>query len=69
MEPSYEKVVIYANAGGTPTHMARQLPSGKWTSKLGQKEDIEHSAVTDVEGPLYGVATVFLKRQNPAFAS
>src|ERR1700694_4618386 len=30
-ERKYEKVAIYVDAGGTPTHAARQLASGTWT--------------------------------------
>jgi hypothetical protein len=67
MESGYQKLALYVNAGGAPTHMARQLPSGNWTSKLGQQEDIEHSTVSEVEGPLYGTAVVFLKRPNANF--
>src|SRR4051794_30910864 len=39
-EPQFEKVAIFATADGTPTHMARQLADGSWTSKLGSLEDI-----------------------------
>lgn len=35
-EAQYEKVALYANANG-PQHMARQLASGAWTSKLGSE--------------------------------
>lgn len=34
MEASVEKVALFADAEGFPTHAARQLPSGRWTSKL-----------------------------------
>src|SRR5262249_6030385 len=33
-EPGFEKVALYAD-GPFYTHAARQLPTGKWTSKLG----------------------------------
>jgi hypothetical protein len=33
-EPGFEKVALFADPGGVPTHAARQLPSGRWTSKL-----------------------------------
>src|SRR5437899_678198 len=36
LEPGFEKVVLYVDAAGVPTHVARQLPSGRWTSKLGR---------------------------------
>jgi hypothetical protein len=42
LEPGFEKVALFANTSGVPTHAARQLPSGLWTSKLGEWEDIEH---------------------------
>ena len=61
-EQEYEKVAIYADSTGTPTHMARQLPSGMWTSKLGKLDDIEHRALNALESPDYGTAVQFLKR-------
>ena len=36
-----EKVALFAD-GAQFTHTARQLPSGRWTSKLGDYCDIEH---------------------------
>src|SRR5215212_5342604 len=45
-EPSVEKVAIFASSDGAPTHMARQLPDGAWTSKLGGLEDISHIEVS-----------------------
>lgn len=66
LEPQFEKVAIYVqmNALGTlePTHAARQLPNGKWTSKLGKAEDITHDNLGDVDGPAYGYAAKFMKR-------
>lgn len=52
VEIGLEKVVLYTLAG-TPTHLARQLSKGKWSSKLGQAEDIEHTN-NALEGPEYG---------------
>jgi hypothetical protein len=63
-EADFEKVVIYATAAGTVKHMARQLPDGTWTSKLGSDVDIQHQAPHDVEGPAYGSAVQFLKRRG-----
>jgi len=64
LEVAFEKVAIYANAQGKPTHAARQLPSGAWTSKLGEWEDIEHNTLADLEGvdPGYGKVAHVLKR-------
>src|SRR5262245_55040082 len=35
LEVGWQKVVIYTDVFGAPTHMARQLNTGLWTSKLG----------------------------------
>ncbi|MCE2805969.1 MAG: hypothetical protein LW700_12280 [Gemmataceae bacterium] len=59
-EPGMEKIAIFAQ-GGKPTHMARQLENGRWTSKMGQSEDIEH-ALRDLEGVLYGEVALFMGR-------
>src|SRR5207247_1563964 len=59
-EPGFEKVAIYTS-NGKPTHAARQLPDGKWTSKLGKYLDITHT-LQGLEGPVYGKPTHFLKR-------
>jgi hypothetical protein len=61
-EPNIEKVAIFASGEGVPTHMARQLPEGAWTSKLGGLEDISHIEVNGVAGDDYGVVVVFLER-------
>lgn len=66
LEQGRDKVAIYAGDDNVPTHMARQLPNGKWTSKLGSDIDIEHMTPHEVEGPLYGRVVRFLKRQIPA---
>lgn len=60
LEPGFQKVAIYATEFG-PEHVARQLPSGLWTSKLGSIEDIEHE-LEGLVGDRYGSVTVFLRR-------
>ena len=40
-EEGVEKVALFGDDGEF-LHVARQLPSGRWTSKLGQDRDIEH---------------------------
>ena len=57
-----EKVAIYL-LNGMPTHAARQLSTGKWTSKLGLSIDIEHDSPDVLDGPEYGKASIFLKRK------
>ena len=61
LERNKEKVAIYAK-GGRVTHMARQLPTGEWTSKIGKNIDITHSSAGVVGGGLYGDAVAFLSR-------
>ena len=63
LEPGYEKVVLFALIG-VPKHAARQLPSGRWISKLGPSEDIEHG-LHDLTGSVYGAVVLVLKRPVP----
>lgn len=66
LEADVEKIAVYAtrNADGTftPTHAALQLPTGEWTSKLGDFEDISHQTADAVFGPVYGDAIYYLCR-------
>jgi hypothetical protein len=59
-EAGFEKVAVFALAG-TPKHAARQLPDGRWSSKLGPREDIEH-ALHDLTGLVYGSLALVMKR-------
>ncbi len=59
-EEGFEKVAVFALAG-VPTHAARQLPNGRWTSKLGPMEDLEH-ALHDLTGMVYGSVALIMKR-------
>jgi len=63
VEEGYEKIAICAAPDGIPTHVARQLQSGLWSSKLGQLQDIQHR-LEDLVGSLYGQWTHFLKRES-----
>jgi hypothetical protein len=65
LEAGFEKIAIYAERVGTilvPTHSALQLPDGRWTSKLGPFEDIQHRTLSDLDGPAYARAVAYLKR-------
>ena len=53
-------MAIYA-LQGKPTHAARQLGDGRWTSKLGKEVDITHTLV-GLEGPVYGQVAAYLRR-------
>jgi hypothetical protein len=61
LEAGFEKVALFALADGFPTHAARQFEGGRWTSKLGELEDIEH-ALRDLEGTEYGSVALVMKR-------
>ena len=61
-EPEFEKVALYSDADGLPSHAARQKEKGLWTSKLGEAEDIEHDAPDALEGEAYGAVKIILKR-------
>lgn len=60
-EAGFEKIALYS-FGDKPTHAARQLIDGQWTSKLGDCEDIRHTTVECLHGPRYGTVATYLKR-------
>jgi hypothetical protein len=62
LEPGYEKIVIYVGSTGKPTHAARQLGTGKWTSKLGRMQDIQHDTPEGVCGEAYGEIALVMRR-------
>jgi hypothetical protein len=62
-EVGYEKVAVYA-IGKNVKHMARQLPNGLWSSKLGHWVDIEHT-LRGLEGQNYGYVIAILRRKTP----
>lgn len=62
--PGLEKAAVYAR-DGVPTHVARQLAGGVWSSKLGRDCTVSHATPRGVEGPIYGSAVVFLQRPIP----
>jgi hypothetical protein len=65
LESGYEKVAIYADDDGEFTHVAKQLPSGAWTSKLGPDEDVQHNSPHGLEGrSAYGSVKRILKRRR-----
>ena len=67
-EEGFEKIAIYVNEIGQPKHASRQLPNGKWTSKLGIHEDVEHEFSDRFIGTFrneeidYGQSAVIMKR-------
>jgi len=68
LEAGFDKIAIFAKYQGErriPTHAARQLDSGQWTSKLGACEDISHAEAAHVNGPGYGEVIYFMSRPRP----
>ena len=65
LDEGYEKIAIYATEHG-PTHAARQLENGRWTSKIGDAEDITHSSLEGLIGELYGSPACYLRRLKRA---
>jgi hypothetical protein len=64
LEPGFEKVAVFAGTDQGPTHAARQLPTGAWTSKLGSLEDVTHLTLLALGGESYGSPVLFLKRPS-----
>lgn len=62
LEEGFEKVAIFAIDKDFYEHAARQLPDGKWTSKLGKNKDIEHDLASALEGADYGKIVRYMKR-------
>lgn len=54
LEDGIEKIALYGLAEYVD-HAARQLPNGRWTSKLGlEHDDIEHDTADCICGGVYG---------------
>jgi hypothetical protein len=67
-EARYEKIALYVNDLGKPIHASRQLSDGKWTSKVGEWEDIKHefacNLIIQINEKIvnYGTIGVILRR-------
>jgi len=63
LEANFIKIALYADPYNNPTHAARLQPNGKWTSKCGDKEDIEHDLTQVCNPPFpYGNVVCFMKK-------
>jgi hypothetical protein len=68
LEGNLEKIALYVDsATGLFRHVARQLESGEWTSKLGGLHDIEHLAPSDLAGDAYGEPTIYMARPRKRY--
>ena len=63
LEPGLEKIAIFTKLTGKPTHIARQRSNGRWTSKIGELEDIEHE-LESLVGDTYGVIAQIMRRAS-----
>lgn len=63
LESNFVKVAIYQDAAGQVKHMARQLPDGIWTSKLGRAWDIRHPTPECLNGNHYGNFACVLSKE------
>ena len=61
LEDGFQKLALFAK-DGVPTHAARQLPNGMWTSKIGGHVDVRHT-LTAMEDGRYGEVVQFFKKQ------
>ena len=64
-EDGYRKIALYVKEGKC-THASRELVGsentcGKWSSKLGKSNDIEHGTPYTIEGDIYGEVYCFMK--------
>lgn len=70
-EPGVTRIAIYGR-DGEAYHVARQLPTGRWTSKLGASVDIEHE-LEALAGGDYGEVVLIMRRasatESPAMTS
>lgn len=67
-ENGVEKIALYTDPDGIPTHVAKQdIVKGKWVSKLGKGHDIYHDSYRLLEGfdgHEYGTAVRFMSRSR-----
>jgi hypothetical protein len=64
-QEGHEIIAIYSDDDSF-MHAARLLQSGRWTSKLGRSEDIQHETLDQLSGlerSEYGTVTVFMRRK------
>ena len=62
LEEGFEKVALFAFMN-TPKHAAYQLPTGKWSSKIGRGVDCQHT-ISALHGTFYGSLVTVLRRRR-----
>lgn len=63
LENGVLKIAIYGDAQGY-THAARQLANGRWSSKLGKLQDIEHDKLENLFGSRYGAVVHIMEKRS-----
>jgi len=61
LEAGYEKVALYESRGRFE-HAARQMPTGRWRSKMGRGPLIEHRSPESLSGGVYGEPAIYMRR-------
>ena len=68
LDPALVKIALYRvqdNVGSYIwTHVARQLKTGLWTSKLGSSYEVTHRSTGDLEGELYGAVYAYMAKRR-----
>ncbi len=63
-QAGWDIIAIFSRDGANYTHVARQLPDGRWTSKLGNLEDIAHDDCAGLSGEEYGQVVQWMRRKR-----
>lgn len=64
-DSQFVKIALYINeSNNNCTHAARQKLNGKWMSKLGPQNDIEHGTPHALEGECYGKVHCIMKKHR-----
>jgi hypothetical protein len=59
----FQKIAIYVDNRGVPTHAARQTWGGDWHSKIGYNIDLIHKTLFHLAGGLYGSPFCTMRRR------
>jgi hypothetical protein len=55
------KIALYGK-GDDFMHASKQMPDGRWASKLGPLQDVEHDNLRVLEGPTYGMVKAIMQK-------
>jgi hypothetical protein len=67
LEADFEKIALFVDEFRIPSHASYQKDNGKWVSKCGEYEDIEHDSLEALEGSdNYGTIEAYLRRPRLA---